>query len=87
MAVATSWALAILLIAIPAALLGMAIRHSVPLFRGINAPLWTYFFTPLLLLSDRFWTESARPHRKRFLVYLGAFALVCVSLIQLMPNP
>lgn len=87
MAIATSWALALLVIGIPAVLLGMAIRHFIPLVRGINAPLWAYFFAPLLFLSDRFWAEGARPHRKRFLAYLGAFVVICIVLVYRMPNP
>jgi len=87
MDIAISWALTVLLLGVPTVLFGMAIRHSIPLMRGFNAPAWTSVFGPLLLLSDRFWTEAARPHRKRFLIYLVAFGLTCLGLIQLMPNP
>ena len=87
MAIAISWALAILLVGIPTLLLAMAIRHFVPLVRGINAPPWSYFFAPLLLLSDRFWNEAARPHRKKFLAYLVACVAVCTFLVYQMPNP
>lgn len=87
MAAATSWVLAILIIGIPAVLLGMAIRHFVPLVRGLNAPVWAYFFAPLLFLSDRFWTEGARPHRIKFLAYVAAFIAICLFLVYRMPNP
>ena len=87
MATAISWALAILLVGIPTLLLAMAIRHFVPLVRGINAPLWGYFIAPLLFLSDRFWNEAARPHRRKFLAYMVACVGVCIFLVHRIPNP
>jgi hypothetical protein len=76
--------ISVVIIAIPAILLGLAMRHFVPLIRGLSAPLWAYPFAPVIFFSDRFFSEQARPHRKRFLSYIGAFAIVCALLMALM---
>lgn len=77
LAVATS----VLVLAPPCLLLAMAIRHGIPLMRGFQAPLWAYALGPFAFASDRFFTEQARPHRKRFLGYIGAFVACCVFLV------
>jgi hypothetical protein len=76
-----SMVLAALLIAVPVALLTLALRHFVPLMRGLSAPLWAYAFAPVIFFSDRYFSEAARPHRKKFLAYVGAFILICVLLV------
>lgn len=76
-------AIRVVIIAIPAVLLGLAMWHFVPLLRGLSAPLWMYMFAPVFFFSDRFFTEQARPHRKRFLGYMGAFVVVCIALLFL----
>jgi hypothetical protein len=74
-------AVAVLIFLLPCALLAMAIRHLIPLMRGFNAPLWGYALGPFALATDRFLSETARPHRKRFLAYSGSFAVVCIVLV------
>lgn len=83
---AVAIALSVVAVAIPAVLLGLAMRHFVPLLRGLSAPLWAYPFVPVMFFSDRFFSERARSHRKRFLGYMGAFVVVCGALLFLVGN-
>lgn len=59
----------------------MSIRHFIPLMRGFKAPHWGYVLGPFALTTDRFLSEDARPHRKKFLVYSGCFMFVCIALV------
>jgi len=72
--------IALAIFAVPMAFLVLAIRHFVPLMRGFKAPLWVYALGPLAFISDRYFSESARPHRKRFLVFVTLFVISCEAL-------
>ena len=73
--------ISIVVIAVPCLLLAMAVRHLVPLIPGLRAPLWVYALGPLLFVSDRFFSEAARPHRKPFIRFVSAFILVSLVLV------
>ncbi|MES2972816.1 MAG: hypothetical protein V4757_04375 [Pseudomonadota bacterium] len=66
---------------VPCLLLAIAIRHFVPLIRGMNAPWWAQPLGPFLFLSDRFISEEARPHRLKFVGFAGAFIASCLVLV------
>lgn len=63
----------IALLGVPCVLFAISIRHFIPLMRGIKAPWWVQALGPFLFLSDRFFSEEARPHRLKFVGYAGAF--------------
>ena len=81
MSVNAATVLAAFLMAVPVVLLALALRHFVPLMRGLSAPTWTYAVAPIIFFSDRYFSEAARPHRAKFLAYMGAFIAVCVLLV------
>jgi hypothetical protein len=76
-------AVMVVVFALPCWLLAIAVRHFVPLMRGLHAPLWAYFFSPIMFLSDRFFSEQARPHRMKFIGYVLAFVGVAAALFVL----
>ena len=69
-----------ILFGIPAILLGLAIRHFIPLMRGLKAPWWAGILGPFAY-ADRFVEEVARPHRKKCLGYTAAFVAWCLILM------
>jgi hypothetical protein len=66
---------------VPCILLALAIRHFIPLIRGMKAPWWAQALGPFLFLSDRFISEEARPHRLKFVGFGGAFIASCLVLV------
>ncbi|MES2974311.1 MAG: hypothetical protein V4757_11930 [Pseudomonadota bacterium] len=66
---------------VPCLLLAVTIRHFVPLIRGMNAPWWAQALGPFLFFSDRFISEEARPHRRKFVGFAGAFIASCLVLV------
>jgi len=72
---------AAVLLGVPCLLLGLSIRHFVPLLGGLNVPWWAQALGPFLFASDRFFSEAARPHRKPFVGYSLAFAVWCALLV------
>lgn len=77
-----AYAIAGILIGVPAILLGLAIRHFIPLMRGHKAPWWAGILGPFAY-ADRFVEEAARPHRKKCLGYALAFVAWCLILMAL----
>ena len=75
-----AYALAVLLFAVPAILLGLAVRHFIPLMRGHKAPWWAGILGPFAY-ADRFVDEAARPHRKKCLGYTLAFVAWCLGIM------
>lgn len=69
-----------LLLGVPAVLLGLAIRHFIPLMRGWKAPWWAGMLGPFAY-SDRFVAEAARPHRNKCLGYALSFMAWCLMLM------
>ena len=69
-----------ILLGVPAILLGLAIRHFIPLMRGWNAPWWAGMLGPFAY-ADRFVAEAARPHRKKCLAYTLTFVAWCLVLV------
>lgn len=74
-------AIALAIFAVPVTFLALAIRHFIPLARGFNAPLWVCALGPFALTSDQYFSESARPHRKKFLMYSALFAATCIAMV------
>jgi sugar phosphate permease len=68
------------LFGIPVILLGLAIRHFIPLMRGFKAPWWAGILG-LFAYADRFIEEAVRPHRKKCLGYTVAFVAWCLILM------
>ena len=68
------------LLGVPVVLLGLAIRHFIPLMRGWKAPWWAGMLGPFAY-ADRFVAEAARPHRKKCLAYALAFMAWCLMLV------
>ena len=75
-----TYAIAGVFFGIPAILLGLAIRHFIPLMRGLKAPWWAGILGPFAY-TDRFVEEAARPHRKKCLGYTVAFVVWCLILM------
>ena len=75
-----AYAIAGILFGVPAILLGLAIRHFIPLMRGNRAPWWAGILGPFAY-ADRFLDEAARPHRKKCLAYTLAFVAWCLILM------
>ena len=73
-------AIAVVVFALPAFFLAMATRHFFPLIKGFDAPIWIYAIAPIAFFFDRYFSESARPHRKKFLVYEVLFFVSCAAL-------
>lgn len=65
--------IAFAIFSVPVVFLALAIRHFLPLLRGFNAPLWVYVLGPFAFIFDRYFSESARSHRKLFLVFVTLF--------------
>ena len=68
------------LLGVPTILLGLAIRHFIPIMRGWNAPWWAGILGPFAY-ADRFVAEAARPHRKKCLGYTLAFVAWCLGIM------
>jgi hypothetical protein len=60
--------------------LALAIRHFIPLARGFSAPLWVYPLAPFAFFTDRYFVEAARPHRKKFLLFVSLFLVTFLAM-------
>ena len=74
-------AVSLSIFAIPVTFFVLAIRHFVPFTRGFSAPLWVYALGPLAFATDRYFSESARPHRKKFLLYIALFIAISLGML------
>jgi hypothetical protein len=81
MAKATAIFFVLIVFVPPAMFLALATKHFIPLIRGFNAPLWVHWVAPLAFTSDRYFSEAARPHRKKFLLFASLFVLTIFALI------
>jgi hypothetical protein len=80
MADVIAYGIGLVLLGVPVVLLGLAIRHFIPLMRGWKAPWWAGILGPFAF-ADRFVSESARQHRKKCLGYTISFATWCLVLV------
>jgi hypothetical protein len=80
MTAVVTYAIAAILLGVPAVLLGLAIRHFIPIMRGYKAPWWAGLLGPFAF-ADRFVAEPARRHRKKCFGYTLAFVAWCLVLM------
>ena len=73
--------ISVALLGVPCLLFAFSVRHFIPLMRGMKAPWWAQALGPFVFLSDRFFSEEARPHRLKFVGYTGAFIAFCLGLV------
>jgi hypothetical protein len=84
MAIAVAIFFVLIVFVPPVVLLALATKHFIPLVRGFNAPLWVHWIAPLAFLSDRYFSEKARPHRKKFLLFASLFVVtICILMFGL----
>jgi len=57
----------------PLFFLAMAIRHFIPLLRGMKHPWWAPLTGPMLFLNDKYVSPGAARHKKPFVCYAAAF--------------
>ena len=74
-------AITLAIFAVPVTFLALAFRHFIPLVQGFNAPLWVYALGPLAFFFDQYLSESARPHRGKFIVYVALFVATCLAMV------
>lgn len=57
----------------PLFFLAMAIRHFIPLQRGMKHPWWGPLLGPMIFLNNRYFSPEAARHRTPFICYSAAF--------------
>lgn len=62
-------------------LLGLFIRHGIPVVRGIGQGWASTLMGPFALFSDRLLTDEAKRHRSRCLTYGASFMAWCVIVV------
>lgn len=72
MADVLAYTVAGILFGVPLVLIGLVIRHLIPLLRDSKAPWWAGVLGPFAY-ADRWVSEDARAHRTKCLVYAVAF--------------
>ena len=62
-------------------LLGLFIRHGIPVVRGIRQGWASTLMGPFVLFSDRLLSDEAKRHRSRCLTYGASFMVWCVAVV------
>lgn len=62
-------------------LLGLFVRHGIPVVRGVRQGWASTLMGPFALFSDRLLTDEAKRHRSRCLTYGASFMAWCALVV------
>lgn len=84
-----TFAVTVFVLGPPVLFLAMAVRHFVPMFRGMKHPWWAGVLGPLVYFNSQYFSPDANKHRRPCAYYTIAFigwVLILFLIVELMES-